>query len=57
MAVSTVHARIQKVLSEGVQLCNSGNVFFKIIFQLIKERKIQMPLKTGHHGHAYENKS
>ena len=26
----STHARIQKVLSEGVQLCNSDNVFFLI---------------------------
>ena len=27
------HARIQKVLSEGVQLCNSDNVFFLFFFK------------------------
>ena len=26
------HARIQKVSSEGVQLCNSDNVFFSFLF-------------------------
>ena len=29
------HARFQKVLSEGVQLCNSDNVFF---FSFLEER-------------------
>ena len=45
------------VLSEGVQLCNSDNVFFFFFFfffffQLIREEGIQIPLKTDHHGHA-----
>ena len=40
------HARIQKVLSEGVQLCNFENVFF---FSLFRGERIQISLKSGHH--------
>ena len=40
------HARIQKVLSEGVQLCNSDNVFFVSFF---RGERIQISLKSGHH--------
>ena len=43
------HARIQKVLSEGVQLCNSDNVFF-----LFRGERIQIPLKAGHYRPASE---
>ena len=42
------HARIQKVLSEGVQLCNSDNVFF---FSFFRGERIQ---KSGHHQPASE---
>ena len=44
----STHARIQKVLSEGVQLCNS-DVFF-----LFRGERIQIPLKAGHYQPASE---
>ena len=43
------HARIQIVLSEGVQL-NSGNVFLK----MMGEERIQISLKEGHQWPASE---
>ena len=41
---STHHARIHKVLSEGVQLCNSDGFFY-----LMMGERIQIPQKAGHH--------
>ena len=46
------HARIQNVLSEGVQLCNSDNVFFFSFF--FRGERIQISLKSGHHRPASE---
>ena len=43
----STHALIQKVLSEGVQLCTSDNVFF-----LFRGERIQLPLKAGLHRPA-----
>ena len=41
------HARIQKVLSEGVLLCK---VFWCVcVFQMIRGKRIQILLKPGHH--------
>ena len=45
------HARIQKVLSEVVQLCNSDNVFF---FSFFRGERIQISLKSGHRRPASE---
>ena len=45
------HARIQKVLSEGVQLCNSDNVFF---FSFFRGERIEISLKSGHRRPASE---
>ena len=39
----STHAQIQKVLSEGVQLCNSDNAFFF----LFRGERIQIPLKMA----------
>ena len=39
------HVRIQKVLSEGIQLCNSDNVFFFFFF--FRGERIQISLKMA----------
>ena len=44
------HARIQKVLSEGDQLCNS-DVF---LFSFFRGERIHTSLKAGHHRPASE---
>ena len=40
-----LHARIQKVLSEGIQLWQRCLV---LVFQLLRGERIQIPLKAGH---------
>ena len=45
-AVSIVHARIQMVLSEGVQLCNSDNVFL-YLFLVDNGREDPNAIKDG----------
>ena len=51
---SVKHARIQKVLSEGVQLRQRFNFYFIFIFILIKGGRIQIPLLAGHQRSASE---
>ena len=47
--IGTMHARIQKELPEGVQLCIT--VFF---YQGREKKRIQIVLKVGHHQPASE---